>query len=194
MSETSEHYELEIMNGAVQLWDNRMQTVVETFIGPDRLLNATAELNRLQAADAPAAYLTKVKERSRLRHEAHLEKLRGREATALAEMNRASRALNEAIEERVSYERDMGLSPLSATETAENGSGVAEGTLAANEAPGEAQSVPVTSVRLPVYRTETEKGLMRFRRLTPEESQAREASITWNDVVAMYHKLKPGSH
>lgn len=136
--ESTERYVLEIGKATVFIVDEPSGATVSTFTGPDRLLAATAELNRLNAAAetspesepwTPAEFLSKelpaVARRQRI--EGHLAEVREIEeslARVLAEdainLKRAT-ALREKLEKELS-------SPFSSTQTAQNADLVGQDT------------------------------------------------------------------
>lgn len=142
--ESSERFYLDIATHAVFLYDTSAGEVF-SFSGPDRLLAATAELNRLRDLEdsgrthavalpepeiTPAAYLAEtlpaVARRQRLQgFLAEVQEIR-RSLVAIVREDTAN--LNRAIEleRRLMAELSEGVSPLGATETAQNGPGVGE--------------------------------------------------------------------
>lgn len=138
--EQGERYEL-IVSGAglVEIFDNEQDKSIAGFAGPNRLLAATAELNRLNAAEetartgmtwqawTPAEFLTKtlpaVARRQRIEgHLAEVKEIEESLARVLAEdaanLQRAT-ALREKLEKELS-------GPPSSTETTQNALGVGQ--------------------------------------------------------------------
>lgn len=121
--ETNERYFMVISSGMVEIMDAIDQETAGIFTGPDRLLIATAELNRLNAKPeiTPAAFLAETlpAKARRQRLEAHLREVIeiGDALSAVLAADAAN--LKRAIALREKLEKELA-SPLSSTLPAQN--------------------------------------------------------------------------
>lgn len=144
--ETNERYCIEIRGHEVVLFDNTEEVPARFFTGPDRLLNAVAELNRLNAMTdkhwtmperilkpeqeiTPAAFLAETlpAKARRQRLEAHLREVIeiGDALSAVLAADAAN--LERAIALREKLEKEL-VSPPSSTLPAQNADLVGQGT------------------------------------------------------------------
>jgi hypothetical protein len=140
--ETNERYVLEVGTGIVAVWDNVRMEAAQIFEGPDRLLAATAELNRLNATEetartgvawqawTPAEFLAKrlpdVARRQRI--EGHLTEVKEIEESLVRVLAEDAASLKRATALREKLEKELA-SPLSEPLAAQNADLVGQDTV-----------------------------------------------------------------
>lgn len=130
--ESTERYALEIGRDVVEIWDESQEKTIAGFSGPDRLLAATTELNRLKGQGvlpamvdrphvSPSDFLTKTLPAlaRRQRIESRLTVVREHETHLAARLADATADHAQAVALRERLEKELS-DHLSATETAQN--------------------------------------------------------------------------